>query len=50
MVVTGYFRGNRKIQAAADAARADTPLTLLRPEAEPERDEKQGQSDSWIWR
>ncbi|HWM97434.1 MAG TPA: pilus assembly protein TadG-related protein [Streptosporangiaceae bacterium] len=50
VVVTGYFRGNRKIQAAADAARADTPLTLLRPEAEPERDEKQGQSDSWIWR
>src|SRR5258705_506994 len=37
VVVTGYFRGNRKIQAAADAARADTPLTLLPPEAQPSR-------------
>jgi hypothetical protein len=46
VVVVGYFRGNRKLHAA----RANTPVTLLRPDVQPERDEAQGQSDSWIWR
>jgi hypothetical protein len=46
VVVVGYFRGNRKLHAA----RANTPVTLLRPDVQPERDEVQGQSDSWIWR
>jgi hypothetical protein len=50
MVVVGYFRGNRKMRAVAEAARANTPVTLLRPASQRERDEAQGQSDSWIWR
>jgi hypothetical protein len=46
VVVVGYFRGNRKMHAA----RADTPITLLRSDAQPEPDEMQAQTDSWIWR
>ncbi len=50
VVVVGYFRGNRKLHAAAEATRAKTPVTLIRPASQRERDEAQGQSDSWIWR
>jgi hypothetical protein len=46
VVVVGYFRGNSRTQAA----RAHAPVTLLRPDAQPEPDEMPGQSDNWIWR
>jgi hypothetical protein len=48
VVVGDYIKRNREIQAAAEAARADTPLTLPQPEVEPEFDG--AQTDSWIWR
>jgi hypothetical protein len=46
VVVVGYFRGNRKLQAA----RAHPPVTLLHPDVRPAPDEPQPQSDNWIWR
>jgi hypothetical protein len=48
VVVTGYFRRNRKTQAA----RAHTTITLLRPrpEAQPEPDDLPAHSEAWIWR
>ena len=49
VVVAGYFRGNRKIQAAVGADPADTPVTTV-GSIPPEWDEKLAHTDSWIWR
>jgi hypothetical protein len=48
VVVVGYFRGNRRLQAA----HAHPPVTLLRPGVQPAPDEPQPQpqSENWIWR
>ena len=49
LVVTGYFRGDRKTGLAPGADPADTPVTTV-VSIQPERDEKLAQTDSWIWR
>jgi hypothetical protein len=45
-VVADYFRGSRQPEPAS----ADAPMTLPRPDTQPEPDELLAQTDSWIWR